>query len=592
MKTKILKIITLTIFLFQPGLNYCQNQPPKQIIKNLTITGNKAANREQIVGWLDWKEGTRFDESAVLARCKDVLHGYLELGYPFAIIDSVRYLFSSDSSFVDLQVFIHEGLKTNVGKIQLMNGDSTFIKNLMRNFNTRHGQSFIPSDFAVDMNEVLNQYENTGYPFTVLLVDSIRVESKNNSARINLQLFAKTGNRVHIDEIQILGNKLTKPHVLTRELRIKPGSVYNQRRIDKIPSRLTRLGFIKSVREPQITISEDNRGILLVEIEEGNASKMDGLLGYNPGTEIEPGFFTGLIDLALGNLFGTGRSVEVHWEKRDRNTQEMRFGYREPWVLGYPVHTGFSFEQLIQDTTYIRRTTMLGFELPLSETLSAFTTISSSEVNPDSIGNVIYGLPDSRTMAFSFGIDYDTRDDLINPQRGLRYRTLFEYGRKRNLGPEELITQNNLKKSIDNKKWEIDFEWNLPLFKYQVLHFGLVGKQLESTEAFIPITDQFRFGGARTLRGYREEQFRGSRVAWSNLEYRYILSKRSRAFIFFDSGYYWRKEENGKFENAKIGYGLGIRLETGLGIMGIDYGLGEGDSFFSGKVHVGLVNQF
>ena len=45
-------------------------------------------------------------------------------------------------------------------------------------------------------------------------------------------------------------------------------------------------------------------------------------------------------------------------------------------------------------------------------------------------------------------------------------------------------------------------------------------------------------------------------------------------------------------EGYKLGYGLGLRLETGLGIMGIDYGLGQGDGIFNGKVHVGLINEF
>ena len=39
-------------------------------------------------------------------------------------------------------------------------------------------------------------------------------------------------------------------------------------------------------------------------------------------------------------------------------------------------------------------------------------------------------------------------------------------------------------------------------------------------------------------------------------------------------------------------YGFGIRIETRLGLFGVDYGLGEGDSFLQGKVHVGLVNWF
>ena len=40
------------------------------------------------------------------------------------------------------------------------------------------------------------------------------------------------------------------------------------------------------------------------------------------------------------------------------------------------------------------------------------------------------------------------------------------------------------------------------------------------------------------------------------------------------------------------GYGLGIRFDTPLGIMGVDYGLGKGDSFSEGKIHFGITSQF
>jgi outer membrane protein assembly factor BamA len=120
------------------------------------------------------------------------------------------------------------------------------------------------------------------------------------------------------------------------------------------------------------------------------------------------------------------------------------------------------------------------------------------------------------------------------------------------------------------------------------------GRRISSSEKFIPIPDQYRLGGTRSLRGYREDQFRGSTIAWSNMEYRYILGPRSRAFVFCDVGYYHAENSNGVSEDLKIGYGFGVRLETGLGIMGIDYGLayGEKTGLMSGLLHVGLVNEF
>jgi len=80
------------------------------------------------------------------------------------------------------------------------------------------------------------------------------------------------------------------------------------------------------------------------------------------------------------------------------------------------------------------------------------------------------------------------------------------------------------------------------------------------------------------------------------LEYRFLLTNRTYFFVFMDNGYFLRKEDVDRnipiIEEYKIGYGLGINLETGLGILGISFALGQGDSFSDGKIHFGIINNF
>jgi outer membrane protein insertion porin family len=131
-------------------------------------------------------------------------------------------------------------------------------------------------------------------------------------------------------------------------------------------------------------------------------------------------------------------------------------------------------------------------------------------------------------------------------------------------------------------------------FAHQVAAIGLHGRELQSGQ--LEESEMFRFGGAKTLRGYRENQFLGSRVAWSNFEYRFLLARRSFFYGFVDAGYYSRPADDvrriAKSEAFKCGYGVGVQLETGLGNLGVSFALGQGDSFTEGKVHVGIINEF
>jgi len=449
-------------------------------------------------------------------------------------------------------------------------------------------------DWLQRLQNLLADLARHGHPLASLRLDSVTVTASNrqNQRLALLHFRLDPGPAVRIDSIAVHGNKVTRPNVLLRELPIQPGEEFNLEKVENIPGRLLRLGFLKAVAPPQLHRTGTGRYVLDLNVTEGNSNFLNGVAGYNPGSGGNKGFLTGLIDLKFGNLLGTGRLVNVRWEKRSRETQELGLRYREPWVAGWPLHLAGGFQQLIQDTLYVERRWELTAEIPAGGRLTLIGQLLRATVSPDSLAALQLGLPESGVASVAAGLRYDSRDDLINPRSGVYYATSLETGRKR-------VKMNTGDQSFFHKKLNLDFAWLLPLGRSHVLSLALHGRQITTGEAYPAITDQIRFGGATTLRGYREEQFRGSRVAWSNLEYRYLLSRQSRAFVFWDLGYFFREDpvagaapEPATSEAFKRSYGVGARLDTPLGIVGLDYGLGEGDDLLNGKVHVSLLNSF
>ncbi|MEE9451037.1 MAG: BamA/TamA family outer membrane protein, partial [Ignavibacteriaceae bacterium] len=88
----------------------------------------------------------------------------------------------------------------------------------------------------------------------------------------------------------------------------------------------------------------------------------------------------------------------------------------------------------------------------------------------------------------------------------------------------------------------------------------------------------------------------GSLTAWANLEYRLLMTRRSYAFLFFDSGYYFREAEPERgvagAEDFIFGYGVGLTVETGIGLLGVSFAIAQGESFSEGKFHFGILNEF
>jgi outer membrane protein insertion porin family len=434
-----------------------------------------------------------------------------------------------------------------------------------------------------------------GYPFAECQIDEMTGKEGEEEDSLHITLLINEGKRVTIDEINVVGNKETDPAVVVRETRFASGEVYNPAKVAAIKPRLARLNIFADVSEPEIYM-RDQKGGLLIKVREGNTNTFDGVIGYIPGTPSgESGYVTGLASIAMRNLFGTGRKLSFRWQREDRHSQELGIRYVEPWVFNFPANLGGGFFQRQQDTSYVRRVLDFKAELMLSEELSVALLLASESVIPsaDSQASAITRVFRSTMISYGAELQYDTRDDIYSPISGARYRTDYQYGRKRvsNI-PPSLASQ--VARRVTVQRFSLDLDVYLSTFSRQVLAFGVHGRELRGGQ--LEEGEMYRFGGMRTLRGYRENQFLGSRVAWSNTEYRFLLARRSFLYGFVDAGYYLRPADEvrglPRTDAFKYGYGIGLQLETGLGNLGVSFALGQGDSFSNGKIHFGLINEF
>ncbi len=527
------------------------------------------------------------DTTAIMKIVTTILQRYQQEGDYFTTIDSMVIESDGETIQSDIDIYINERDEIKLDSLIIMSFDHDLSKKLneMIDYRARDDIEFM---FLNSIDRAMHYLENNGYPFAIIDIDSLVM---THNSLIKGFMSIDPGPRVTIDNISVTGNDITRDNVIIRESRLRLGSLYRHTEVAKVTNRIRKLGFFKKVSEP-IFMNSKGQGELILSVEEGNMNNFDGVIGYNPGQTNEQGYFTGLADVTLANFLGTGRRIEAYWEKKTPKTQQLRLRYQEPWVMGYPVHLGVSFEQLIQDTTFIRRDWRFAIQVPITETIQFFADAGTESVSPDSLGSVLWQLPKSTSRFATVGIAIDTRNDLINPSHGIYYETDVEVARKK-IDASGYVNDAIGRGSFTRRKMSMDVELYISTFKWQVLSLGFHGKQVKSDEKAISISDVYRFGGSNTLRGFREDEFIGERVAWLNTEYRYLLSERSRAFLFFDSGYYEREDDkNMKREAWKFGYGVGLRIDTRLGIIGLDYGLARGRSFANGLIHVRLINEF
>jgi len=442
--------------------------------------------------------------------------------------------------------------------------------------------------------DVLTRLENNGYPLAKVHTDDFRVREEKDKILLDLILKVEPGDSVKLSYLKFPKRPQDISPYLQRLLGFKKDQAYSHQKIANYRRILRRQEFIKTVEEPILAQDKEGNYFLQINFEESPATTLDGVVGYIPPPSTDPdanGYFTGLLNVGVRNLFGGGRKFRIFWEKEDELSDAFEVNYREPYLLSLPLHATLGLQRLVRDTTYIEWQYQLDLEVPINETLSGFINFSTRSVAPDSLASRQLRLPITESVITGSGIRWDTRNERLNPVSGVNLEVGFSLSRQENTGPVYLLEEDSLRKSVTLRRVRADIHTFLPTFKRQVFANRLHLQFIESTGAELQLADQFWFGGATTLRGFRESQFSAKRAFWINSEYRFLLGPQARFFVFTDNGYYSRNSPD-KREDWLSSYGIGLRFGAPLGIVQVDFGLERGTPFREGKLHFRLINEF
>jgi outer membrane protein insertion porin family len=581
---------SLVIILFISSFSSAQK------LSSFEVNGNFNFDDSEYLNWSQLRINQPIYNGILDSVKSKIARNIILQGYYFFNFTNAELVVSNDSSKFDIILEIDEGYPVVINNIYLDGIDTTSGMNIIKQFNYLKGQVFNQQEIELNIEQLLTGFENSGYPFAKIQITSVNVyqDSVNKENFADLYLNIISGELNKIDRIEIRGNTSTKDYVIIRELRIESGEPYMQNKIEEFPKRLNRLRFFEPVSIPQFYINSKKEGVLLVEVKEKNTNNFDGIIGYiPPGKDESSGYVTGLVNISLRNLFGTGRAASIKWNKYNRNSQELDLRYLEPWLFSFPLNVNLGLYQRIQDTTYVQRKIEGSLDYLATEDISAGVMFASETVVPTVRANPVFTVYNSSYVTTGANLKIDTRDDPYAPTEGMLFINSYSFSIKTINGPVEYFTLS-LSTSVDLQRFASSFYIFYELFSRQIVALGLNAKELRGLS--FENSDLYRLGGTNSLRGYREEQFLGSRIFWSNLEYRALLTRRSYGFVFFDTGYYLRPEEPDrnipKSEEFLYGFGLGLNLETALGVLRVSYALGEGDTFSDGKIHFGVLNEF
>ncbi|WP_124245585.1 BamA/TamA family outer membrane protein [Cyclonatronum proteinivorum] len=458
----------------------------------------------------------------------------------------------------------------------------------------RPGRPFRQESVEREIRAQLDFWEREGYLFA-----RVQPELHIQDCTVAVTLKADPGPLVQVESLRLTGVNRNNPVFLARVSGIREGMVLNAASLRAARLNLENTGLLASVGEAVLMQEPGSSGFIVeIDVEERRTNAVDLLFGYLPdpgggGTVIGTG------DLVLRNVFLPGSRLDLQFERLQQFVTRLDLGFESQHIGSTPFGAGarFRFEQ--QDTLYQVRTLRLNGRYRLSSTTSLIASLRQEVSVSGALPVAQLRVLDATSLFTGFGITFRDTDRLRNPTRGAELSFLAETGIKR-------ITDANREQFTERSRLnqqELSFSARAYLspLRRQVISPGLNGFLSLSPE--YTESDLNRFGGARSLRGYREEHFQASRMIWGDAEYRYLLDETSYAFVFGALGWYERPALI--FEGRPTiapedprppasqrewlrSWGFGFAVGTPLGTMQFSYALGRGDSFGNGKVHVGL----
>lgn len=527
--------------------------------------------------------GRPWDGRALDRALKAILASYREIGHLHAEVSGLEV--AAAEGGVKLVFLIEEGPTVFLGRVEIVGNDLHGDAEIRELLGLKEGAPFQLHLFHQGVEHLLELYENEGRPFA-----QIEPRDLHWDEEIRFTLAIHEGQPVSIDAIRVSGNRITRSSVIERISGLEIGEPFAEKRIERAEGRLRRSGLFAQVEPLELAQGADRtRTEVLIRVREGRTNFVNGAIGY---AGPEQGL-TGLFDLSLGNLAGTGRQGSARWEGRGNGVSLYNLGYAEPWILGSPVTAHFALGRTIQDTLYTESTLVLTGEIEVAPDLKLITGWER-ETTVQSTGPV----RGSERNALVVGGAWDSRDSRSNPTRGLLTAAEMRLARK-HLDPVDAEGEGRgADLRFASMLLRVEIESARRIGRSWVTLVRARGEGIASEEEVIPFYELFPLGGARSLRGYREEQFRGAHVELVQIEQRYLLdTEGSRLVGFVDLGYVSTKgtvlATPGEPESIfRIGYGAGLRVNTRIGIVGLDYGLGEGDGPLDGKLHFALETAF
>ena len=514
-------------------------------------------------------------------------NGYLEVAILERLVE-----FDTTQNETHIQIKIEEGELTKIEGITLFGNEVFTESQLVRKIKFQPSDPLLQQKIQNAKLSILTLYADNGYLDAEVNVD-IRVNSETHLSLVDFQIQEKT--QYVIGEIKVQGLEKTNKNVVSRELLFKLGDVVSYSQLLKSQRRLYLTGLFQSVfiRPQPDPNGNPNKKMIFVELKESLSGEFHVSTGYGSVDKIR-----GKIEVFNTNVSGTARKLGVVTKASFIN-RGFETSFTEPWTLGIPWRTDLNFQINFQEEPGYDVERLAGrwiFGRNFTERSRFSLAYRYENANLKKIK--VTQIPEkykTYVRSLTLASVLDTRDNMFNSTKG----AYLEWSNE--MAGSFLSGTNTFVRSIFRLKYF--YPKSRSTVFASALEIGWMNLFGGSNE--IPINERFYTGGPNSLRGigYRlagpvDEKnvpLGGKfKIVLNALEIRRSIYKMVGGAFFVDIGNVWSEPEYFNFKDLRTSVGLGLRVNTPLGIARLDFGVNVSPEKYEspGKIYFNMGQAF
>ena len=267
---------------------------------------------------------------------------------------------------ISKDTFYFRDSKNLVIDLVIEEGDKYYFGDFEWYGNSKYRSSFLDSVIGIKKGDVYNKtllekrlnggedgrdinslYMNKGHLFFQIFP----VETGVTGNYINYQFRIYEGKEARYGEITVIGNTKTNDQVIYREIRTKPGDLFNKEDIVRTQRELSQLGFFNDQTMKVNPLPNPDKGTVDIQyiVEEKSSDQIELSGGYGGAGPTGSGRVIGTLGLTFNNFStknffkksawsplpgGDGQRLSIRAQSNGRFYQGYTFSFTEPWLGG------------------------------------------------------------------------------------------------------------------------------------------------------------------------------------------------------------------------------------------------------------------